>query len=208
LQQFNLGGELSASRVVIKLGGSVLYSDPCWLEKLKLTISLHQGKAISIIVGGGEIIEGVRTLHKIYPQLTQAKLHWNCVTLLDATCEIASQLLPLEGVIEDPNSFERWHRSSIPRAKWVKVTSFYSPDTLRHIPTEWHPALDWSTTTDALAILIALRWNASEVLLLKSCDISSQWTLEEAAEMGIVDRETPRLASYLPPGSVRLIPFA
>ena len=206
---------MSAARLVIKLGGSVLYSDPNWMEKLKRTIELNRGKFISIIVGGGEIVEGVRSLHKLYPQLNHAALHWNCVSLLDATYEIAAQLLPLDGGIPDSNALDLWNQISHQppptadqQVMWVKVSAFYSMKLLIDIPMDWHPALDWNTTTDALAVLLALRWNASEVLLLKSCDISPHWSLQEAAQLGIVDSETPRLAKYLPTNAVRMVPFA
>lgn len=197
-----------ASRVVIKLGGSVLYSHPSWIDQLEQTLAPYQSAAVSLIVGGGDIVEGVRTLHKLYPHLEQSSLHWNCVSLLDSTCEIAHQLLPLDGMIATPEHFSSWNRLPSRQTKWVNVSSFYSRDRLGVIPPHWHPSLDWNTTTDALAVFLALQWNASQVLLLKSCDINPDWSLEQAAALGVVDSETPRLAKLLIPGAVRLVPFA
>jgi len=199
---------LSVSRIVIKLGGSVLYSHPSWIDRLKQTIAPFRSEAVSLIVGGGDVVEGVRTLHKLYPHLEQSSLHWNCVSLLDSTCEIAHQLLPLDGIIETDKAFDLWCQAPSQHAKWVNVASFYSRERLNGIPLEWHPAINWNTTTDALAVLLALQWQASQVILLKSCDINRDWSLEQAAALGVIDSETPRLAKLLSPGSVRLVPFA
>lgn len=196
------------SRVVIKLGGSVLYSHPAWIDHLKQALKPYQSHSISLIVGGGDIVEGVRTLHKLYPHLEQSSLHWYCVSLLDSTCSIANQLLPLDGMIKTSEDFDHWNQSQSRQAKWLHVSSFYSPERLDGIPLPWHPSLDWNTTTDALAVLLALQWNASQVLLLKSCDINPDWSLEQAAALGVVDYETPRLAKLLKAGTVRLVPFA
>ncbi len=87
-----------------------------------------------MIVGGGDIVEGVRTLHKLYPQLEQSGLHWNCVSLLDSTCDIAHQLLPLDGIIKTDNAFDDWNQSPAQLSKWVNVSSFYSTDHLKRIP--------------------------------------------------------------------------
>lgn len=199
---------MSFSRIVIKLGGSVLYSHTSWIERLKQTIAPYQFQAVSIIVGGGDVVEGVRTLHRLYPHLEQSSLHWNCVSLLDSTCEIAHQLLPLNGIIETDEAFDVWCQAPSHHAKWVTVSSFYSQYRLNQIPTAWHPELNWNTTTDALAVLLALQWQASQVILLKSCHIDPDWSLEQAASLGVIDSETPRLAKLLVNSSVRLVPFA
>lgn len=185
-----------------------MYSHPQWIEKLKHIIAPYKSDAVSVIVGGGDIVEGVRTLHKLYPQLEQSGLHWNCVSLLDSTCDIAHQLLPLDGIIKTDNAFDDWNQSPAQLSKWVNVSSFYSTDHLKRIPENWHPTLDWRTTTDALAVFLALQWRASKVILLKSCEISSGWSLEQAAALGVVDSETPRLAKLLGPGTVHLVPFS
>ncbi|XZE21853.1 hypothetical protein SH449x_001761 [Pirellulaceae bacterium SH449] len=174
---------------------------------LRRLIAQHDSAAISLLVGGGDIVEGVRSLHKVYPNLDQAALHWHCVNLLNTTCEIAAQLLPVDGVVQSYEDFGRWTGESRPLTRWVKASSFYSPANLEDTIPQLRLATDWSTTTDALAVLLGIKWHASHVLLLKSCDVDQAWSLEQAAALGVIDSETPRIAKHFTTGSISLIPF-
>lgn len=199
---------MTRARLVIKLGGSVLYSQPSWPGMLERLVALYQPATISLLVGGGDIVEGVRSLHKVYPSLDQTSLHWHCINLLDATCEIAAQLFPVDGVVHDDEDFGKWAGESHQLTRWVKAKSFYSPTNLEDTIPQLRLATDWRTTTDALAILLGIKWHASHVLLLKSCNVNPDWSLEQAAELGVIDSESPRLANHFTSGSISLIPFA
>lgn len=199
---------MTRARLVIKLGGSVLYSQPSWPGTLERLIASYQPATISLLVGGGDIVEGVRSLHKVYPSLDQTSLHWHCVKLLDATCEIAAQLFPVDGVVHNDADFRKWTGESGQLTRWVKATSFYSPTNLEDTVPQLRLATDWSTTTDALAILLGIKWHASHVLLLKSCNVNPDWSLEQAAALGVIDSESPRLANHFTSGSISLVPFS
>jgi 5-(aminomethyl)-3-furanmethanol phosphate kinase len=199
---------LGTRRKVIKLGGSALFSGSSWIPSLSRLLKEESDARVYVIVGGGDIVEGVRTLHRHAPSLDEEFLHWECVRLLDSTFEIAPKLLPLDGVIHDianDNFIElRTEDQGSSGAFWVRVGGFYSKELLDTIPVKYRPAHNWDTTTDALAVLLGIQVNAVEVILLKSCELDPSLTLAEAAAQGIVDPECPRLQGLFP-GRVRLM---
>jgi len=82
---------MSAEPVVVKLGGSLL-SQPRWPEWLELWLGQQPPAAYLLIVGGGQAIDAMRHLDQTHT-LDTAAMHWRCIRLLDATFEVAAELL-------------------------------------------------------------------------------------------------------------------
>jgi aspartokinase-like uncharacterized kinase len=78
-------------RIVLKLGGSLL-TQPDWYVRLRDWILQQPSGRYFMIVGGGEAVEAMRELDRIHA-LDQEAMHWRCVDLLDASFEIAAELL-------------------------------------------------------------------------------------------------------------------
>jgi hypothetical protein len=60
------------------------------------------------------------------------------------------------------------------------------------------PAENWDTTSDTLAWLLALRIKASQLQLIKKPDCSKVQTIEQAAQLGIVDSQLAILSKKQP----------
>jgi 5-(aminomethyl)-3-furanmethanol phosphate kinase len=86
---------MSAEPVVVKLGGSLL-SQPDWPEWLEAWLDEQPPGPKLLIVGGGQAIDAMRQLDRAH-RLDTPAMHWRCIRLLDATFEVAAELLQRSG---------------------------------------------------------------------------------------------------------------
>ena len=181
-------------RVVIKVGGATLFQYSGFESELRSLLAKYANAQVWMLVGGGDLIDAVRTVHKIYPVLDPVQIHWRCVELLDHTWELAKEIFPTDTPIasrEDLNRFVTIRdRSGV---HWVRCQSFYSRLTRDLIPDSWCPESTWNTTSDVLAWLLAKLIDADRVVLLKQCHCDPAWSLAEAANRGVIDSELARL---------------
>ncbi len=183
-------------RLVIKVGGATLFQPIGFETELRSLIAKHENTQIWILVGGGELVETMRTANKIYPNLDQEEMHWRCVELLDHTWNLAKEILPVGVAIADREYLDRFSRlRDQVEVYWVRVQSFYSRIEQVSIPVSWRPESSWNTTTDALAWLLAKVIDADRVLLMKQCECDPSWSLAEAANRGVIDSELARLVA-------------
>lgn len=182
-------------KVVIKVGGATLFHPSGFQTQVQTLIDEFRDDQVYLIVGGGDLVEAMRTAHRIYPTLSQEEIHWNCVELLDMTWGIAKSVMPLDAAIYDHRdlmSFAAWN--ALPKKCWVRVQSYYSRCRCEAIQPGWLPSSDWNTTTDVLAWLLGMTVQADRVVLMKQCACDAAWTMQEAAGLGVVDSELGRLA--------------
>ena len=59
------------------------------------------------MVGGGDLVETMRTAHRIYPKLDEEKMHWRCIELLDHTWAIAKEIFPADHAIDSREDLEK-----------------------------------------------------------------------------------------------------
>ncbi|MCY2974718.1 MAG: hypothetical protein NTW52_08650 [Planctomycetota bacterium] len=76
---------------VLKIGGSLL-SQTDWPSRLNHWLQTQPAGLYFTIVGGGEAIEAMRELDRIHT-LDQTAMHWRCIDMLEATFEVAVELL-------------------------------------------------------------------------------------------------------------------
>ncbi len=188
------------NRTVVKLGGSLLHSSG-WVDRFTSWLNRQPIGDYFIVVGGGQLIDALRDLddrHRLCP----SEMHWRCIRALDATYEIAAELLPDFGRIVSPKQLHAALGSRYDgnnrRAFWVRIASYYSQEIDSSSATEPMLELGWNTTSDSLALLLASQIRAERCVLLKSCEVSHVATLEQAAVEGIVDSESIRFQSIVP----------
>ncbi len=168
--------------IVIKLGGSLL-DRVSFVSDVRHYLSSRSDQSIWIIVGGGELVEQMRTFDQRF-QLDSHWMHWHCIELLQTTFELTSQLLPELHRIETIEGLIASVQLARPQHSLVAIKSFYQRETSPEIPLPE----SWDTTSDSLAGLLALMVQAEELVLLKSCPITSICDESSLIQAGIVDR--------------------
>jgi hypothetical protein len=86
-----------------------------------------------------------------------------------------------------------WSESDDPLL--LDVESFLSEDEHCHQPALPHC---WDVTSDSIAAWVATRWDASELVLLKSTDLPTNASLDEARRMQLIDPYFHRLTNETP----------
>lgn len=208
---------------VVKLGGSLL-TRPGLADDLKAWTLGRSGSTHLVIVGGGPIVDAVRTIDRVNRDDPQ-RVHWRCIDLLQCTFEMVAGWLPEWIAIDLPGRDgdtdgdgdgpedggaagasppasarvasglgERLTRGA---THLVSVRSFYARGDRTPLPESW------DTTSDSLAAWLAVLVGAERLVLWKSCPVSPAATLPELATAGIVDPVFTRVASSIPAVEVR-----
>ncbi len=139
-----------------------------------------------MIIGGGELIDAIRKLDRVHGG-DPVEIHWLCVELLETTFQLFSSWFDWECIRK--RASRCWRQSEVgfktESPTLVSVSAFYDRnDAIDGVP------LDWRTTSDTIAALLAHRTAAEELVLLKSCPIDSSASIQQLAERGDCRRGT------------------
>ena len=179
---------------VVKLGGSLL-SQPDWPERFRNWFEQQAADDYCLIVGGGGTIDAMRELDAVHP-LSTAAMHWRCIRLLDATFEVAAELLQEATLAASISELRnRLGDGNLGRKRLflVRVAGYYTDSLASSFDTV--PPIGWETTTDTLAVFLAKLIHVDRVVLLKSCTIAEGLKLADAAKQGIVDSAVCSMAN-------------
>ncbi len=148
--------------------------------------------ATCVLVGGGPPVDALRTLAQLSDYSLEF-LHWLCIDAMDLSFRLVQQQWSHWDfdALRTPEQLQAWQNTLAPELALVHIKSFYSRDNYQQQPIAL--PLDWSTTSDSLAALLALRLDADELVLIKSCRVANPSDLKELSSAGIVD------AHSLPP---------
>jgi 5-(aminomethyl)-3-furanmethanol phosphate kinase len=181
---------MSRPIIVIKVGGSLL-DWPELPDRLSSYLEGRRGDRLVLIVGGGRFADVLRDLDACH-KLGEIRSHALALRVLDLTAHLVAELLPGSEVVEDLNQLpDAWTRGRLPI---LAPRLFLDQDDRSSNPLP-HA---WSTTTDAIAARLAVRLGAQELALLKSTPLPSGIRQREAARLGLVDEEFPRVAKGVP----------
>jgi 5-(aminomethyl)-3-furanmethanol phosphate kinase len=154
--------------IVAKVGGS-LYD----LPRLGPTLGgwlAKQPEPVLLVPGGGGFADVVRKLDQIH-KLGDETAHWLAIRSMTLAGAFLAQVLPPQlpagCAILDPFPFFQKHDA---------------------------PTHSWLITSDTLALQVALRVQASKLVLLKSVEIPPHTSWQTAAQHGWVDPYFPKLA--------------
>lgn len=185
------------SVTVLKLGGSLLDLGDLPTRLRAVFAMLDSGRPL-LVCGGGDAADVVRRWHETHA-LDEEQSHWLAMESIRLNQRLLLTLMPeLELVSNRAAAESTWSRGRVPL---LDLMSFVS---LEESQAERGTALPhtWDVTSDSLAAWVAIRWPASQFVLLKSVELPNQdarWTLQAVANAGLVDRHFPKLASILPP---------
>lgn len=181
-----------SDRIVIKVGGSLL-AEPGAIKRVArwLAVTAKPPQTRLLIGGGGEAVEAIRRIDAAN-YLSPAAAHWAAIAVMDANALLLADWLP---------NFEIQDQLPTTAADGILRCGGLLREVEPHAPGE-RLRVGWETTSDAIAARIAVLWDA-RLALLKHSLLATYASLDEAATAGVIDPETPRIASSL--GTVQLL---
>lgn len=161
---------------VVKLGGSLLDLPDLHARWTRFVQVEHLTGRILLIVGGGNIVEAVRHYDTIHG-LNHVQSHWLCVDLMNSTAGLLSQLLQGVTVLTRPEQLDDWitDQSEHLVMHSTSLTAIVAPSAFYHrqLRSECLP-IGWQTTSDAISGLLSSVVGATQLILLKSTEASSE----------------------------------
>ncbi|MCC6581114.1 MAG: hypothetical protein IT440_11800 [Phycisphaeraceae bacterium] len=179
-----------ASVHVIKLGGSLL--DVVDLPA-RLTEYLDQeaGPCGLLVVGGGEAANVARRWDSFH-HVGQETGHHLAVRAMRFNMRLLETILPQADVVASPEeALAAWKRGQlalVDPVNWLAQEEALGVKIPRR----------WSFTSDSIAAHLALMVQAGTLTLLKSTLPKGECGLADAADLGLVDVEFPRVAVAIP----------
>lgn len=159
-------------RQVIKLGGSLLD----WHEmplRFHRWLELNQSEQTIIVVGGGSLVNEYRR-HAFLTPRDEIASHWHCIELMSQTAANAAEKLNLPVTRE--------------LSACNPISVFNVSDWMRE---KDRGPCSWQVTSDSIAALVAARWEADKLTLLKSTlPPVNRLTLNQLPD-GLVDEYFP-----------------
>lgn len=180
----------SAARpTIIKVGGSLL-DWPDLPGRLSPILAARAKGPIFLLAGGGPAADWIRAVDAKH-HLGQERAHWLALHALDLNAHVLAQVVPNTHVITCiSETASVW---STGRTPILAPYRFMEEDDRRddRLPHNWH------VTSDAIAARLAVRVDAAELILVKSCSVPPGTTRARAAELELVDPVFPLAASPL-----------
>lgn len=178
--------------IVLKLGGSLL-SCADLADRVRTVLERYRSDRVLIVVGGGDSADVVREWSRRF-ELTEEAAHWIAVRSLAVTRSLVKALLPECGEVSSiPESERCWREGNPPLLldleSYLRTSEVMDTSPLPHT---------WKVTSDSIAAWVALRWDADELVLLKSIDLPYAVSANQAQLEGLVDDYFPHIADQLP----------
>ena len=139
-----------AGPLVLKVGGSLL-SRPDWPVLLASLIAARGHKACCLVVGGGAVVDGLRSLDRILPQSPQL-MHDLAIDAMRLTARLVAVAVDVSMVAAPPDDGV----AVLDVPAWLAVCSRATA-----LP------VGWQVTSDAIAATVAVEYG-SRLLLAKS----------------------------------------
>ncbi len=178
--------------IVVKVGGS-LYDVADLVPRLNAFL-VGLAAPVFIVPGGGPTAEAIREFDRMH-HLGDEAAHWLALRACSINGHVLSRLLGEFPVVADCAA-----RSGV---AIVDLFAFAVDDERR--PDRWPHR--WVVTSDSMAVRVANVAGASELILLKSIDIPSDFSWRRAAADGWVDPYFPDAVARTPGLVVRALNF-
>jgi 5-(aminomethyl)-3-furanmethanol phosphate kinase len=162
--------------IVVKLGGSLSYSDTL-IKCLNNVEQIYQGRAVVIVPGGGAFADQVRLAQQRW-QFDDKTAHSMAILAMQQMALLIKGLKSDFSIVRSATDI----RKQLPRQKIV----IWSPD-IAELECAGVQA-SWDITSDSLAAWLAKVISASELILVKSALINASLSLPELAKQNIVDK--------------------
>jgi aspartokinase-like uncharacterized kinase len=168
--------------LIVKIGGS-LNADPHLPEWLKVSAQLGGGRVV-LVCGGGRFADAVRT-HQAHWKFDDLAAHNMALLAMAQTAYFLRALNPaLQLVTTDADAA---------RVLRLGKTALWSPLSL--LTDRADADTNWGVTSDSIALSLAQRLGAAQLLVVKSCAVDPGHSLAALAQAGIVDERFAAIAA-------------
>ena len=167
---------------VVKLGGS-LNADPVLPQWLDVLTQLGGGRVV-LVCGGGSFADAVRA-HQAQWRYSDLAAHNMALLAMAQTAHFLHALNPALRLVGSDADAQRVLR--------LGKTALWTPMALL---TD-HAAADtnWGNTSDSIALALAQRLGAEQLVLVKACTVDAEASLAQLGKAGIVDGHFAALAA-------------
>lgn len=176
---------------VFKVGGSLL-DLPDLPDRLARLLAQRSHRLCLLVCGGGPAADLVRRWDRVH-QLGHERAHWLALKSLELNEALLHNLLPQSQPARNRDEAEgSWQSGHIPvlsALEFIRLEEAASELTVPH---------DWAATSDTIAAWIALRWPASELVLVKSVSPPRATDPEPPASPPDIDTYFPEFAKPIP----------
>lgn len=176
------------SFAVVKLGGSLL-DRPQLASRLTRWLDSQSWPSV-LVVGGGVAVDWLRRLAQVH-NFSEELAHWLAIELMRWNARWLTEILPNAALVSQWESCgSAWREQRLPVLDPVPFCR-QDAELADNLP------MGWLVTSDSIAAQLAWRWQAAELVLLKSCSRpAGDWY--DLAIGGYVDRYFPEVARRLP----------
>jgi aspartokinase-like uncharacterized kinase len=178
----------AAPHEVIKVGGSLL-SVPHWPHLVAELVRVRsRARRVLVVVGGGTIVEGLRTIDAAAPQRADT-IHFLAIDLLGTTARLVARALGLPLVVEPGDA----PVAVLDAPLWLAAADRRGAERQARLPVGWH------VTSDSIAALVATDTNGDLLLAKRTAPslTGEEDRLTELAQDGWVDDHFPTAAATL-----------
>ena len=191
---------------VIKVGGSLLQRSGLPFDLQSWQSTLAKPMINVWLVGGGTAVDAIRHQYRSRG-LSDSTAHWASIKAMDVNAIAFAEHLPGWRITDRPEEiFQSAQQlpNDISALRRLPVTDKSLVQNWVLQPHRWIKAADselepdqrlphsWTVTSDSIAAWVAIRIRASQVILLKSCQVPEA-TILELSRLGIVDSHLPAL---------------
>lgn len=179
----------AAGPIVVKLGGSLAASSQLPLLLRSLGRAANDGLPVVIVPGGGPFADAVR--------VAQQDCAFDDAAAHDMALLAMAQYGRLLGALAAKATRLAWGAVAVADALATRPRQ-----AIVWLPEPRSDALEversWRIGADALALWLADRIDARQVVLVKSCALQVEQSLTALAAAGIIDTAYPEMASRVP----------
>jgi 5-(aminomethyl)-3-furanmethanol phosphate kinase len=180
--------------LVVKVSGS-LYDMPDLVVRLREWLDCGQAARILLVPGGGAIANVIRALDRVHG-LGEEASHWLALQTLSVNAHMLACLFP------EMRLLPRLPRHAESAGRFILDPLPFFEEDEQHAGSFPHL---WQVTSDSLAVRVANRAAAAELVLLKSVSWQTEDGWANASRAGVVDDFFPEAVRRAPELAVRVV---
>lgn len=175
---------------LIKVGGS-LFDLPDLPHRLH-ELFASAGRKV-LLFGGGDDVDALRR-RTLTNAISEEDAHWEAIRLMSRSAVRLSRHWPIAKIA---SSFDHIETTIEPLTIFDAANELLN-DGAQTLPVGWH------ITSDSIAAWVALKIEATELILLKSVGHRESWSIEQAVDRGWIDPYFPTIAKELESAGIEI----